>query len=747
MDAPESPPAGRPSSPAVALYEHSPIFDFINSLSPIATPKPLGSTQNVQLKSLNLPPLSSIFTSPQVNQRKESKSTIRDVKLSQELNPNCQRNQMGTFSCIELSGSATLASENCISYEDATNSPSKWLQSTPFGSETLGDAKKQDTDGKTNHTEDVEQVKQSSTYSDQNGLDQVDSSTSGRIVQENELAKQDRNDLAPCSLNHLITNCGTGNSVISISDLALEAQQRSWKLRGDNVISSTSVLAVDRNFENSPREHFVEPFGSYIQSAADDTHVYCADAAAGVATNHDQEILPAVIQNQLVLNDYNFDTFKANTDGTAISQQQCGTHRRNLFKDKVGPSNKRVQNNSNIHHASTCGNNYLKPVKPGIGLHLNTLPLNLSNMPLTINPPLLPEQTSPATVISSSETALYGSEVCTHVDDYSQKTMTNADKSDQQSHKKRRRKLQNDDGKSCRHCSCKKSKCLKLYCACFAAKVYCSEFCSCQGCSNNHMHEEAVSHIRKQTESRNPLAFAPTVTRKCGSVSELGDDSNNTPASARHKRGCNCRKSSCLKKYCECFQSGVGCSISCRCESCKNSFGKREGVLLLTTEKLKKGGEAKGTHGKEEKLAFDKHHMISQSGDLAATENLLATPSLEPYRSSFLLPSTCSKLPPSTVGLSSGLHNPRSPMKSDNLLSPFETRAAPMILGNDFSDIQELGLSCTTSVKVVSPNKKRVAPLHIGTALSPMGSSSRKLVLKSIPSFPSLTGDADSEPH
>ena len=57
-----------------------------------------------------------------------------------------------------------------------------------------------------------------------------------------------------------------------------------------------------------------------------------------------------------------------------------------------------------------------------------------------------------------------------------------------------------------------------------------------------------------------------------------------------------------------------------------------EGVLLLTTEKLKKGGKAKGSHGKEEKLAFDKHHVISQSGDLAASENLLATPSLEPYR-------------------------------------------------------------------------------------------------------------------
>ena len=57
-----------------------------------------------------------------------------------------------------------------------------------------------------------------------------------------------------------------------------------------------------------------------------------------------------------------------------------------------------------------------------------------------------------------------------------------------------------------------------------------------------------------------------------------------------------------------------------------------EGVLLLTTEKLEKGSKAKGTNGKEEKLAFDKHHVISQSGDLPASENLLATPSLEPYR-------------------------------------------------------------------------------------------------------------------
>ncbi|KAG0609999.1 hypothetical protein M758_7G031100 [Ceratodon purpureus] len=132
-------------------------------------------------------------------------------------------------------------------------------------------------------------------------------------------------------------------------------------------------------------------------------------------------------------------------------------------------------------------------------------------------------------------------------------------------------------GDGCKRCNCKKSKCLKLYCECFAAGVYCVGSCACRDCFNKPEYEETVINTRHQIESRNPLAFAPKIVQTAESSPVPGDEALDTPASARHKRGCNCKKSLCLKKYCECYQAGVGCSEGCRCEGCKNMYGRKEG--------------------------------------------------------------------------------------------------------------------------------------------------------------------------
>ncbi|XP_024400757.1 uncharacterized protein [Physcomitrium patens] len=132
-------------------------------------------------------------------------------------------------------------------------------------------------------------------------------------------------------------------------------------------------------------------------------------------------------------------------------------------------------------------------------------------------------------------------------------------------------------GDGCKRCNCKKSKCLKLYCECFAAREFCVGSCACRNCFNKPEYEATVLNTRQQIESRNPLAFAPKIVQAPESSPIPGDEALDTPASARHKRGCNCKKSLCLKKYCECYQAGVGCSEGCRCEGCRNMYGRKEG--------------------------------------------------------------------------------------------------------------------------------------------------------------------------
>ena len=100
-------------------------------------------------------------------------------------------------------------------------------------------------------------------------------------------------------------------------------------------------------------------------------------------------------------------------------------------------------------------------------------------------------------------------------------------------------------------CRCKKSNCMKLYCDCFANGEKCIG-CNCVNCSNVIGNEINIKKVYDEVVGKNPVSMKLNLQKEFKT------------------NGCNCSKSNCLKKYCECFKAGLKCSKTCRCKTCDN---------------------------------------------------------------------------------------------------------------------------------------------------------------------------------
>nr|KYP52736.1 Protein lin-54 isogeny [Cajanus cajan] len=741
MDTPER----NQISATLSKFEDSPVFNYINSLSPIKPVKSVPISQTFNSLSFSSPP--SVFTSPHVSCLKESRFLRR-------------HNPLGT-------------SKPKVSSEDVNkvhSSEETLADSTPEHHNNSSGLQENGDKGISVRDAPIEISSEHIKFSVE--LSQDLKYNCGSPGYAPPLCGDEANSLL--ELPGVQEGCKTDSveGEVHIQEMCqMEPKSEGPECYWDGLIPD----APDMLIFSPPGE--AEAFKGLMHKPLNDImsmlphstmhngrKMHIVDSVAS-GSEHEIEPITATATDEIQNNLANVALVTSNPNEKANDQLVSVTHRairrRCLDFEMANVQRKNSDDNSNTG-SSTSDGNLQKGNLPGIGLHLNAIAalkdykgiqieklssgrqLNLPNS-TSLQISTSQEHQHLALVPLSSEGDLDLDPLDNGVqpaEDCSQPLAYMASEDFNQNSPRKKRQVQRKletpgETEGCKRCNCKKSKCLKLYCECFAAGVYCIEPCACQDCFNKPIHEDTVLQTRKQIESRNPLAFAPKVIRSSDTVPEIGDDPNKTPASARHKRGCNCKKSSCLKKYCECYQGGVGCSISCRCEGCKNAFGRKDGSVPVGLETETEEAEAsdKGLAEKALQKTEDHHDSATVSTPLRLSRPMLPLPF-----------SSKGKPPRSFVTTISGsaLFACQKLGKSNSLWSQEASKHFQTVPDDEMPDIlrgdsSPIACSPITCIKTSSPNGKRISSPNCDMGSSPSRRGGRKLILQSIPSFPSLT--------
>uniref|UniRef100_A0A1J3GKI4 CRC domain-containing protein TSO1 n=1 Tax=Noccaea caerulescens TaxID=107243 RepID=A0A1J3GKI4_NOCCA len=663
-------------------FEDSPVFNYINNLSPIEPVKSISTTQTFSSLSFTSPP--PVFTSPHANFHRESRffrchySVDRSKALDSVADGSVSKEEVAASADVDLNKDASLEEEE----------------------ET----------------------------SDHRG----DSPCNGDVVAEVLVAPSDESPGGDGGLS----SEGVRNGLRKM----LDAREESDTPNTGSLLADSTELFVFRSPNDS------EAFGCLVDKISSSERRFCAGVKPtkqpdttkdGHGNGSSYELPLALLPNE------------------SVSTLHRGSMRRRCLDFEVPGKRKKDIDTVCDNKAESSS----KCVVPGIGLHLNAIAMASRESKINV----IHEYSTSGEIqksVSGSTTPIHSQEDSMRetldqeesepgevlaIEEASNALVVYEDLNPGSLKKKKRMVEQVGEGESCKRCNCKKSKCLKLYCECFAAGVYCIEPCSCVDCFNKPIHEDVVLATRKQIESRNPLAFAPKVIRSADSIMDAGDDASKTPASARHKRGCNCKKSNCLKKYCECYQGGVGCSINCRCEGCKNAFGRKDvsGSLLVIMES--KHMEDQETYEKRTAKIQHNSEVPKEVEEQIPNSDQPSTP-LPPYRHLVVHQPFLSKnrLPPTQFFL--GADSSSSSRKADGELTQLRNKKKKPLetVAEDKTEIMPeiLITSPIPTIKAISPNSKRVSPPHPGSSESGsiLGkrSNGRKLILRSIPAFPSL---------